>query len=310
MSVPFRAVLVCTLVSLCAGAWANPAAGRITLAYNFAPGHALRYRLIASVKGTAPLFDSPTPVDLDAKVTLVYIATPRALAADGSADVEFHVDSGELVISGLPWDVPVEQLQKIFDQTVTFSPTGAVKQIRGGEPLPFNVTIPGVDPKRLYAMIFPVVFQSKPVAPGQSWAFTSELLGGQGTQPTFTATLVPASAGSARKIAQLNEKFAMPVRQDLDQDKKPVKPGDKPYRTRSGEITGKGDLTFDRRAGLFTHSRFNIKAHVADDLVGEPASPEDPKHLATDVEANVTVDLEPARQTPAAPAGTEKADKR
>src|SRR5436309_6247873 len=91
------------------------------LAYQLRPGETLRYKLTANIKGSVPLFESPTPVDLEAILTLVYQATPKTLMADGSADVEFKVESADVEVAKIPFPIPIEDVQKVLDQTISSS---------------------------------------------------------------------------------------------------------------------------------------------------------------------------------------------
>ncbi len=181
----------------------RPASPAILLRYHLNPGESLRYKLTADIHGSVPILDSPTPTDLNAAVRIVYVATPRTRLADGTMDVEFKVESAEIEIEKIPFPIPEEQAQQILNQTVSLIPTGEVKRVKAGAPLPFGVSIPGVDPKRLYALLFPIVFQSTPVKTGDKWNFKSELLGGQGAAPVFTATLLATLSG---ELAVTSEK--------------------------------------------------------------------------------------------------------
>ena len=267
-------------------------AGRV-FAYQLVPGKTLRYKLTAHIKGTIPLLGTPTPID-DGVISLVYAATPKTLLANGLADVELKVESVDVELEGLPVPIGLEDAEKVLNQTVTFSPTGEVKKITGGGPLPFGVSIPGVDPKRLYSLLFPVVFPTDPVKPGDTWPFKSELLGGQGAKPAFTATLLPPDQqNSDASLARIKTDFALNVDQNFDANHKPVADPSQAHRVTKGKITGGGVLTFDAAAGRFTKGQLNIKATISDDLTGQPQTPDEPKSIASKVDAVVTLELQP-----------------
>lgn len=274
--------------------------GARVLAYHFQTGATLRYRLTANIQGTFPIADGAAPSNLHAVITLVYLATPRLLLADGSADVDFKVESAEVEVEKIPLPLPTEQVQSILNQSVTFSRTGEVIQIHEGAPLPFNVSIPGVDPKRLYVLLFPVVFKEQPVKPGDTWQFKSELLGGEGTKPTFKATILPAEPGllDREALTRIGHKFHMAVNQTVDVDKKPVANGAAPYRVRRGHIRGNGVLQFDPVRGLFTRSDVRITAEITDRLVGKPHIPDEPRELVSKVDAKLTVELQSTEPAP------------
>jgi hypothetical protein len=288
-------------------------------AYKLTPGESLRYKLSATIHGSLPLFDSPEPNELNATIMIVYVATPKTRLADGTMDVDFKVEKAELEVEKIPFPLEPEQAQQILNQSVSLAATGEVMKVRGGAPLPFGVSIPGVDPKRLYALLFPIVFQTKPVKTGDSWNFKSELLGGEGTKPVFTATVLPVEAAAplssndsqakpvtgksapnttspanaVSNAARLREEFEMAVDQKLDADKKPVT-GDKPvHRTRTGKINGTGLFLFDQTRGRLTSGTVTIAADVHEDLVGPPANEDEPKQLISKVDAKVKVELLP-----------------
>lgn len=311
---------LCALATIGFGVPATKAdAPNRMLAYKLTPGESLRYKLSATIHGSLPLFDSPEPNELNATILIVYIATPKTRLADGTMDVDFKVEKAELEVEKIPFPIEPEQAQQILNQSVSLSSTGEVKKVRNGAPLPFGVSIPGVDPKRLYALLFPIVFQTKPVKAGDTWNFKSELLGGEGTKPVFTATVLPveaemsplsndspakgvtgksapknsSSVQSNSNTARLREEFEMMVDQKLDADKKPVT-GDKPvHRTRTGKINGTGTFLFDETHGRFTSGDVTIDANVREDLVGPPANEDEPKQLLSKINAKVKVELLP-----------------
>jgi hypothetical protein len=289
------------------------------LAYKLTPGETLRYNLRADVKGSIPILDSPEPMDLTAVIKMTYLATPKTRLADGTMDVEFKVENVELEVAKIPFPVPEDQARDILNQIITMASSGEVLKTHEGKPLPFGVSIPGVDPKRLYALLFPIVFPTKAVKEGAVWKFKSELLGGDGANPRFTATLLkatapskpPKSGGKAKgkpKPAdnssaafaagftgtRLQEDFQMAVNQKVTAEKKPATSDADTHRTRTGNIQGKGEFNFDREQGRMTRGVVTISANIKDDLVGKPLTDDEPKHLISKVDATVTVELEPA----------------
>jgi hypothetical protein len=307
------------LATTLAGPWAraDKPAAPVILRYQLKPGESLRYRLTADIHGSVPILDSPEPTELNATVKIVYVATPKTRLADGASDVEFKVETAELEVEKIPFPIPDDQAQQILNQTVSMANTGEVKKVHAGAPLPFGVSIPGVDPKRLYALLFPIVFREAAVKPGDKWSYKSELLGGQGTSPQFTATVLPAGGSGTKSSsnmgasALLQEDFQMAVDQKLDKDKKPVKEGDTVRYTRQGKIEGTGTFTFNTAKGRVDSGTVTIKANVREDLVGAPEREDQPKQMISRVEAKVRVQLEPPASSSAAskPAGAQPKEK-
>lgn len=255
------------------------------LVYRFKPGKPLKYKLTADIKGSVPILDNPTPVDIEATLTLTYIATPKTMLADGTSDIAVKVENVEAELLKIPIDLDIDKIRKSLNQTITLSKGGVVKKVTGGGPLPFSVSVPGIDPRRLYTLIFPVVFQQKPVKAGDSWAFKSGLISDEAGSSKFTATLMPVED----KLHPIKEEFTLAIDQKLDKEKKPATADI--YKTRKGTIEGSGVLNFDPAAGYFKSGVINLKANIVDDLQVEPEKPEIPKHTETKVNAKVTMEL-------------------
>lgn len=288
--------IVVSLAFAAAGgrAAAPPDVPPAVLAYQLTPEKPLVYRLTATINGSLPLFENPEPTQLNAVLGLVYRATPKALLDDGTTDVALSVESADLEIEKVPFPIPLEEVQKVLDQTITLSRRGEIKRVLGGSPVPFSVSIPGVDPKRLYALLFPIVFPDRPIREGETWAFKSELLGGEGAEPSFTATLLPHREPADAPTRQLREEFSMGIDQRLGEDKKPVGRGKKVHMTRKGRIEGKGLFHFDSTQGCFMRGEIDLTANITETRVGKPIKKDEPKQVISKVRAKVLVELQPA----------------
>ncbi|MCC6730329.1 MAG: hypothetical protein IT208_13410 [Chthonomonadales bacterium] len=283
-------------------------------AYRWSPGSVLRYRLVASIKGHLPLFGSPDPVDLEAVVRVVYRAVPLRRGADGHMEVTFKAESAEAEVATIPISIPPEDIDRILNQTVTLASTGEVKSVRGGAPLPFGLSVPGVDPQRLYTLLVPIVFPTEPVRPGDSWQFDSELLGGEGAPATFRATVLSPERGKApgagARAPRVREQFRMEVDQRLDVDRRPVAQDADPYRKRTGRIEGDGVFVFDRALGRLHTGRIRITADLLENLIGAPRTPEEPREVASRIDATVTVQLLPPAKARPQPVPTSRKETR
>src|SRR5438067_13709384 len=100
MSIRIQTLLAAITALFSMGALASPAgdAKPVTLSYRLAPGQPLRYKLVANIKAHMPFLGSPKPIDIDGTLTVVYLASPRTLLADGTSDVELTVDTAELLL--------------------------------------------------------------------------------------------------------------------------------------------------------------------------------------------------------------------
>jgi len=289
---------------------AGPASGRQSapMAYRWEAGKASRLKLVANLSGALPILGNVEPVELDAVLTIVYRATPlgpikaEVAAPAGAAPsgppptrVEFRVETAEAEVAGIPLSVPMEDARKVLDRTVTFARSGEVVRVEGGSPLPFALTIPGVDPQRLYTLLCPVVFPAHPVAVGDSWDFRSELLGSEGAPARFKGAVLAPAAGSIAppKELRVGEEFTMDVDQRLDKDKKPVEAGVEAHRSRTGAIKGAGVMVFEPSAGRLLRGHLTIQAQITEKVLGEPA-PDEPAETVSRVKAVVRITSTPA----------------
>ncbi len=283
------------------------------LAYKLQPGETLKYRLQAEIVASMPLLDSKEPVDLTATVKMVYLATTKTRLKDGSSDIDFTIEPGsaEIEVAKIPFPVTDEQAKDILNQSITMSRFGEVKGNTTLKPLPFVDSIPGVDPRRLFALMFPVVFPGKQVTSGTSWTFKSELLGSAVAVPKFTATFMPTvsemvkkpnkhnipSASSTAPVSNnLATTFEMAINQKLNSDKKTAANDSEVYKNRTGSIKGAGEFNMDISAGHIVSGKVKISALLKDTLVAKPLTDDEPKELVSKVEANIKITLEPYKK--------------
>ena len=285
-------VLPCCLAVICvvAPAFGGPSA---PLRYRWKPGEVVRYRITARITGSMPLFQSPEPIDLDATLRTVFRA--RVIAADAqSATLAVGVESADAEVANIPLSVPMEQVQKIISLTVRLAANGDVTNVTGGEPLPFDLAIPGVDPKRLYALMFPVVFPDGPPKKGEEWDFASELLGGKGSAASFRATLKSIGQQGSGGPVLVGTRFAMPVDQQVPA--KEARPGEigSPAKDRKGEIEGEGSFRYSSGGARLRQGQVEIRANLVERLLGPAPAPEAPTETRTKITARIDVRLEPA----------------
>lgn len=280
-----------TLVLLLSAIALTPALAQGTLMrYRWTTGKPYRLLLNADLKGSLPILGSDDPVDLEAKLFVVYRVTPKRTEPDGSTVLVFKVENAEADVAGIPLPIPMEDAAKVLDRTVTFAPTGAVLRVEGGGELPFALSIPGVDPQRLYSLVCPVVFPEQPVAAGDRWPFESKLLGEEGAPAHFSASVVQTPTGKTGTAAELRvtEEFSMDVDQALNAEKKPVAEGEEPARTRKGSIKGNGVLVFDPGAGGLLRGWLKIDANIAERVLAGDGNAE-PRETLSKVEAVIRI---------------------
>ncbi len=283
---------------LAAMALANMAVGTsgqdVAMQYRWIPGKTTRLVLRADLSGSMPLLQSTEPVDLEAKLMVVYQVKVLELKPDGQAVVQFRVESADADVAGIPISVPMEDAHKVLDRTVTFAPTGAVIATEAGPPLPFTLSIPGVDPQRLYALVCPVVFPDRGVKVGDTWEYRSELLGTEGAPAQFRARVLRLPSTKPREARELRvaEEFTMEVDQKLDADKKPPEDGGKVARTRKGNIQGSGVMVFDPKAGSLLRGQMTLQANITETIVGETPTDE-PAETTSKVKAVLRIEPAP-----------------
>jgi hypothetical protein len=266
------------------------------MAYQWKTGQVVRYKLTAVLTGSLPIMQNVEPIDLDGSITIVYKVIPKTVDRSGNAALDFRIELAEAELAKIPLPVPFEDAQKVLNRSVTFARSGEVVSVKAGPPLPFAVSIPGVDPQRLYTLVCPIVFPDRPVKPGDTWEYRSELLGTEGAPAQFRATVLesPLTDADLKSVRirepalRVQQDFSMAVDQRLNADKKPVAEGEPVRKTRSGTITGSGVMAFSPKQGRLLQGHLTIQANITERFVGEP-DPDQPAETVTNVKAVVRV---------------------
>jgi len=237
-------------------------------------------RLTAKLTGSLPIMQNPEPVDLEGVLRVTYIATPRRTDSDGNTVIRFEVSEADAEVLGIPVSVPMEDAHKVLDRVVTFAPTGEVVRVEKAPPLPFALSIPGVDPQRLYSLLCPIVFPVELVSAGDEWDYNSMLLG---------------------KLRMAQE-FTMEVNQLLGEDKKPVAQGKEPMLSRNGTIQGNGIMVFDPAAGKLLRGHLTIQANITEKVL-QPTATDGPVETVSKVKAVLQIqpDTKPSAAAKASP---------
>ncbi|MCL5283911.1 MAG: hypothetical protein M1330_04265 [Armatimonadetes bacterium] len=254
------------ILGVCAAA---AAAKPITLQYHWSAGQTLRYQITANLNGSLPLFGEPTPQPVQAKIVLTYLTKVTNVASDGTATLKIKVTSATLEIEDTPFDVPLDTVRKYLDVTTDISPSGAITNEKSGQSIPQGYNMPGFDPKRLFLLMFPVVFQSTPVNPGDTWEFPGQLIGGGATKK-FEATLGPSSKVGQYKTTNINETFTVSIDQSLDSTGHPADNSNPPSQTRKGEVTGDAHLQFAPKEGRLIQAEMSFTAHLVTQTLSTP----------------------------------------
>lgn len=291
--------------------------------YKFSANKPLRYKIVAFIKGIIPVLNSVPSEDMDATLTLVYDAIPAAATLADNTNLQFKVVSADAEVEKIPFPIDPQQAAAILNQSITLAPTGQVVYTAPGQKLPFNITIPGVDPTKFYTLLLPIVFPATPIAPGDTWTFDNPFFGNTGAPPVTNAVFLPSQKGSSPAISEnllkdpfiphtsafsnFGEQFSLKINQKLDQAKKPVAEGVSPYQTRNGFIMGEGIFSYDKKSGIFTKGEMMIKAQIIDKILGTPVSPDIPKETNSHIQAKVMIKLigSPTSETAATPEKTQ-----
>jgi hypothetical protein len=242
--------------------------------YRWTTGKTQKMALTAKLNGSLPLMPNTEPVDLEATLRVIYNVAVKSVEPDGRAVIQFTVDSADADVVGIPVSIPMEDAHKVLDRVATFAPTGAVLATEPAPPLPFTLSIPGVDPQRLYALMFPVVFPETPLKVGDAWEYSSELLGSEGSPAVFRAKVLQMPTGTKGKARELRlaEELNMDVDQNLNAQKKPVQNGEPVAMTRKGNIKGAGIMVFDPEAGTLLRGHLTLQAAITEKALEETTS--------------------------------------
>jgi len=243
-------------------------------------------------------------VDLEGGFRVTYIAAPRRTDSDGNTVIRFEVSEADAEVLGIPVSVPMEDAHKVLDRVVTFAPTGEVVRVEKAPPLPFALSIPGVDPQRLYSLLCPIVFPVELVSAGDEWDYNSMLLGTEDAPARFRARVLQVPSGSqgmARELRMAQE-FTMEVNQLLGKDKKPVAQGKEPMLSRNGTIQGNGIMVFDPAAGKLLRGHLTIQANITEKVL-QPTATDGPVETVSKVKAVLQIqpDTKPSAAAKASP---------
>jgi hypothetical protein len=275
------------VIALAAGVSAIAAPAAPHLQYRWTANQPSRYRLIAKVRFAAAGETDP----VSASATLVYRVKPQRAAAKGATPLELAYESLDTLLLGQPIAVSDDQARKTLNKHIALAPTGEV--VQAPKPPTGKIDfIPGVQPDRLYALLFPVVFPNRSVKPGDTWTYRSALLGTDAAPAPFTAQV--AGTVSSRGLVEVRMQFGMDVNVAMNKDGKPVAEGEPAILTRKGRIDGSGRCFFDSVRGRLDHGSLSLKADITETRVtAKPEAP--PETIQNRVDATISIALMPNR---------------
>ena len=140
----------------------------------------------------AELYYSATVLKHDAKGTSVAFAVEAEnlsfLTKDPGPNVKPDPDDE------LPFPLPLAQIQSYLNVTAVLRPDGSIADITGGNNDPVKVDV-GVDLRKLFLLMLPVVMPDHPVKPGQTWSFDDGFLGKKPGRTTYIGKMDGVQAG-------------------------------------------------------------------------------------------------------------------
>jgi hypothetical protein len=278
---------------------ARPAAP-MRFRYDLIPGKAHRYRVFAHFHGLTPPFIEPVTL----RIQFDYLATVKK-QDDKGAQIEFTVDKADLVLLArdpgpegkvspdeeTPFPLPLSQVQSALNITATLRPDGTLVALSGGDSNSSRIQL-GLELRKLFLLVMPVVFPDRPVKLNDEWAFDEGILGKSPGRVTYKGKLVQLPNSKQNAFV-----FEQQSRSKMDEKKdkagKITEKAEDVVETTSGEVTFGGTLNFvsssatrasGQQAGRLKEGRMLLNAQVLRKrTIPDPDRPEDPLETKIDL---------------------------
>lgn len=158
--------------------------------YRFEPGTRMKYRVSAQLSGTLPLFGGLPVEKMNLEMTMALVV--RQVRSDGNAELGIDMETFRAEMDGQALPLPLDRLRaSLRDVVMVVTPRGEVLERKGGNVLPLQVPIPGVEGSQLPLLVLQLVFPEGALAPQQEWSYSRAMTAQTGDAPAqFTARWV------------------------------------------------------------------------------------------------------------------------
>jgi len=224
------------------------------LSYGFDQGRVYHYKVDAIFSGQIPKLSEPGS-DAHIKAELYYSATVLKRDAKGTS-VAFAVEGENLSFltkdpgpneklspdDELPFPLPLAQVQGYLNVTALLRPDGSIAEITGGNNDPVKIDV-GVDLRKLFVLMLPVILPNHSVKPGQTWTFDEGFLGKKPGHTTYIGKMVGVREDADRVVFDLSQTAKSTVSDNLDKDGNSTQEPKLQVGTITGDVSAEGSMS-------------------------------------------------------------------
>ncbi len=234
----------------------------VRLEYGFETGKVYHYRVVALFSGQIPKLSEPGS-DAHIKAELYYSAKILKKDAAGTS-VSFTVEAESLSFltkepgpdgkispdDELPFPLPLAQVQGFLNVTALLKNNGAIASVSGGDNGPIKIDV-GVDLRKLFILMLPVVFTDSAVHPDSTWSFDEGFLGKKAGRTTYTGKLDGSRKVGEKTIFTVSQVGKSTVSDHIDKEGNSTADAKVQVGTITGEVSAAGSMQFaaDRNVG-------------------------------------------------------------
>ncbi len=225
------------------------------LFYGFEQGKVYHYKVIAVFSGQIPKLSEPG-TDVHIKAELYYSATVTKKDGKGTT-IAFAVDTETLSFLAkepgadmkinpddeLPFPLPLAQVQGFLNVTAVLRPDGSIAEVSGGNNNPIKIDV-GVDLRKLFVLMLPVVFADRAVATGTTWNFDEGFLGKKAGHTTYTAKLDDVKYDAVKSLFKVSQVAKSTVLDKIDKEGNSTPDPKLQVGSIIGEVSATGIMNF------------------------------------------------------------------
>jgi hypothetical protein len=225
------------------------------LSYGFEAGKVYHYKVDAIFSGQIPKLSEPG-TDAHIKAELYYSATVIKHDASG-AKIAFAVEAENLSFltkdpgpngklgpdDVLPFPLPLAQVQGYLNVTALLRPDGSIAEVTGGNNDPVKIDV-GVDLRKLFVLMLPVILPDHAVKPGQTWNFDEGFLGKKPGRTSYVGKMVGVREDSTRVVFELSQSAKSTVNDNLDKEGNSTQTAKLQVGTITGTVSAEGSMNF------------------------------------------------------------------
>lgn len=225
------------------------------LSYGFELGKTYHYKVVALFSGQIPKLSEPG-TDAHIKAELYYSVTVMKQDAKGTS-AAFAVEGENLSFLAkepgsdgkinpddeLPFPLPLAQVQSYLNVTALLRPDGSIAEVTGGNNDPVKIDV-GVDLRKLFVLMLPIVFPDHAVKPGLTWKFDEGFLGKKRGRTTYTGKWDGIREDANRVVFQVSQTAKSTVSDKIDKEGNSTADAKLQVGSITGDISATGSMDF------------------------------------------------------------------